>query len=64
MAPIRLPDDQPETSCLGNVFSKLFSKQEAPAKKSLDEKFVYSAVDPMEQLPPYEDCIRVNMSSI
>ncbi|RCH91763.1 hypothetical protein CU097_004931 [Rhizopus azygosporus] len=58
MAPIRLPDDQPETSCLGNVFSKLFSKQEAPAKKSLDEKFVYSAVDPMEQLPPYEDCIR------
>jgi hypothetical protein len=58
MAPIQLPLDQPETSCLGNIFSNLFSKQQ-PEQNFNNEKFIYSPVNPMEQLPCYEDCVKV-----
>ncbi|KAG0741212.1 hypothetical protein G6F16_006231 [Rhizopus arrhizus] len=57
MAPIQLPLDQPETSCLGNIFSNLFSKQQ-PEQNFNNEKFIYSPVNPMEQLPCYEDCVK------
>ncbi|CAO3680198.1 unnamed protein product [Rhizopus stolonifer] len=57
MAPIQLPSDQPETGCFGNIFSNLFNQQQSE-QPVLNEKFVYSAINPMDQLPRYEDCIK------
>ena len=57
MAPIQLKDEQPTSGCLSSIFSRFSGNQAQP--ESSNEKYVYSAVDPMEQLPPYEDIVEV-----
>lgn len=59
MAPIQLGNDQEQTGCLSSIFSS-FSR--AP-KQEFNEKFVYSAIDPMEQLPAYQDIAQVSLLS-
>lgn len=61
MAPIQLTDNNGQSSsgCLSSIFSKFTGSQKTQTDSS-NEKFIYSAVDPMEQLPPYEDIVKVN----
>lgn len=59
MAPIQLSDNQEQTGCLSSIFST-FSRTN---KQELNEKFVYSAIDPMEQLPAYQDIAQVSKQS-
>lgn len=56
MAPIQLSNDQEQTGCLSSIFA---SCSRTP-KPEMNEKFVYSAIDPMEQLPAYQDIAQVS----
>lgn len=65
MAPIQLTDNQQSTSsgCLSSIFSKFTGVQKTQTDSS-NEKFVYSSVEAMEQLPPYEDIVKVIYKNI
>lgn len=62
MAPIQLKDsEQQQSGCLSNIFSRFTRSASSPSTSSSNEKFIYSAVDPMEDLPPYEDIVKVRI---
>lgn len=62
MAPIQLKEsEQQQSGCLSNIFSRFTSSTASSSVQNSNEKFVYSAVDPMEDLPPYEDIVKVRV---
>ncbi|KAI7899527.1 uncharacterized protein BX663DRAFT_521192 [Cokeromyces recurvatus] len=69
MAPIQLPMDsdeqQKETGCLSSIFSRFKSSNTLNKQDKFNEKYIYSAVDPIKDdlLPPYEDIIK-NMKKL
>ncbi|KAI9340345.1 hypothetical protein BD770DRAFT_399673 [Pilaira anomala] len=54
MGSIRLEDNTETTGCLSSIFSSC-SRPQQQQKQQYNEKFVYSAIEPMEQLPAYQD---------
>ncbi|KAG2190469.1 hypothetical protein INT46_001553 [Mucor plumbeus] len=59
MAPIQLKEnEQQQSGCFSNIFSRFTSSAPSSSDQNLNEKFIYSAVDPMEDLPPYEDIVK------
>jgi hypothetical protein len=61
MAPIQLLDNEQQSGCLSNILSRFTSSSQPSSSSSSNEKFIYSAVDPMEDLPPYQDIVKVNI---
>lgn len=62
MAPIQLKEnEQQQSGCFSNIFSRFTSSAPSSSDQNLNEKFIYSAVDPMEDLPPYEDIVKVRV---
>jgi hypothetical protein len=59
MAPIQLTDNEQQSGCLSNIFSR-FTRSNQPSSSQTNEKFIYAAVDPMEELPPYQDIVKVS----
>jgi hypothetical protein len=67
MAPIRLKDneEQSNSGCLSSIFSKFsssFSSNSQKQQNDWNEKFLYSSVDSMDRLPPYEDIVQVRQN--
>ncbi|CEP17154.1 hypothetical protein [Parasitella parasitica] len=59
MGPIQLKEnEEQQAGCLSNIFSRFARSAPSYSEQNANEKFVYSAVDPMEDLPPYEDIIK------
>lgn len=56
MAPIRLEDTKESAGCLSSIFSSCSRPQQT---QEFNEKFMYSAIEPMEQLPAYQDITKV-----
>lgn len=61
MAPIQLSDNETNSGCLSSIFSKLTSSSTSNSQQSQEwnEKFVYSSVDSMDHLRPYQDIVEV-----
>lgn len=61
MAPIQLSDNEQQSGCLSNIFSRFTNSSQSSSNQGSNEKFVYSAIDPMEELPPYQDIVKVTL---
>lgn len=57
MGSIRLEDNTEPTGCLSSIFSSCSRPQQQ--QQQFNEKFVYSAIEPMAPLPAYQDITKV-----